>query len=781
MQRLSGLDASFLYFETRSQLLHVCGLIVLDVSEMPDGYSFGALRDELSRRITAMPPFRRKLHDSLLNVDHPVWVEDEEFDIDHHLHRVGIPAPGGDHELAELCAHLAGQPIDRSMPLWQMYVIEGLQDGRVAVFAKMHHSTVDGVTGANMLSQLCTLTPEDPDLDEELVGQSAGGSGALELAVGGALSRLATPWRLASLLPGTLGVLPSWINRARKGLAMPAPFTAPRTPFNRTITGHRSISFASVDLADVKRVKNAFGTTVNDVVLAVCSTALRKYLDGLDALPRKPLIAMVPMSVHAAESRPGTNRVSGMFMSLATDIDDPVGRLEAIRDANTVAKDHTDALDANLLTDWAQFAAPSVFGSAVRMYSRLRLSERHPVVHNLVVSNVPGPNFPLYFLGAKIEKMMPMGPVFHGAGLNCTVMSLDGRLHFGFIGCKDLVPDPWLLANAVEDALAELVVAAAERGGSGAPESATGAEIAVREDTSTAVATLDEQSPEVAERPAPSRKTPAKKAAAVKTPAKKAPAKKAPAKKASAKKAPAKKAPGKKAGAEKTPAPKAPAKKAAKKKAATKQNAAAKRQNKPTGSKPTGSAPRPADRADAPAAPTYSAPAVTTPDGDAGPARPTAVPNAPAGPGTPDDAAQAPTYSAPTAAGPAGDAQSVDPTPAVPTPTVVPAPATGGDAGGGTGADRGGADEPEAPTYSAPAATTPDGDAGPDRPTAVPDAPAGPGTPDDASRTPTYGAPAVTVLDDDELSVTTTPPIETPPTPGTTGGETGSDTETGQM
>ncbi|MBB1022552.1 wax ester/triacylglycerol synthase family O-acyltransferase, partial [Dietzia sp. E1] len=480
MQRLSGLDASFLYFETRSQLLHVCGLIVLDVSEMPDGYSFGALRDELSRRITAMPPFRRKLHDSLLNVDHPVWVEDEDFDIDHHLHRVGIPGPGGDHELAELCAHLAGQPIDRSMPLWQMYVIEGLRDGRVAVFAKMHHSTVDGVTGANMLSQLCTLTPEDPDLDEELVGQSAGGSGALELAVGGALSRLATPWRLASLLPGTLGVLPSWINRARKGLAMPAPFTAPRTPFNRTITGHRSISFASVDLEDVKRVKNAFGTTVNDVVLAVCSTALRKYLDDLDALPRKPLIAMVPMSVHAAESRPGTNRVSGMFMSLATDIDDPVGRLEAIRDANTVAKDHTDALDANLLTDWAQFAAPSVFGSAVRMYSRLRLSERHPVVHNLVVSNVPGPNFPLYFLGAKIEKMMPMGPVFHGAGLNCTVMSLDGRLHFGFIGCKDLVPDPWPLADAVEDALAELVAAADERDGGGDPAGPAGAEVAVR-------------------------------------------------------------------------------------------------------------------------------------------------------------------------------------------------------------------------------------------------------------------------------------------------------------
>lgn len=572
MQRLSGLDASFLYFETRSQLLHVCGLIVLDVSGMKGGYSFDALRTELGRRIKGMPPFRRKLHDSLLNVDHPVWVEDDAFDVDHHLHRVGIPAPGGDRELAELCAHLASQPIDRSMPLWQMYVIEGLPDGRVAIFAKMHHSTVDGVTGANMVSQLCTLTPDEPELDPELVEETAGGSSVLELAVGGALSRLATPWRLATLLPGTLGVLPSWVNRARKGLAMPAPFTAPRTPFNRTISGHRSLSFASVDLEHVKRVKNVFGTTVNDVVLAVCSTALRKYLDEVDEVPRKPLVAMVPMSVHAAEARPGTNRVSGMFMSLSTDIEDPVERLEAIRDANIVAKDHTDALDANLLTDWAQFAGPSVFGSAVRMYSRLRLSERHPVVHNLVISNVPGPNFPLYFLGAKIEKMLPMGPVFHGAGLNCTVMSLDGSLHFGFIACKDLVPDPWPLADAVRQAVEELLVAAEARESSGvpAPERRSAAELGE-------------------ERRA--------KRSSARRSARRAP--EATAEETSAGKAPAAETAAKKSAAAKKPAKKAPA-------------------TTPRSAKPTGSAPRTAARASAtgPQAPTYSAPAAVTHPGD---------------------------------------------------------------------------------------------------------------------------------------------------------------------
>lgn len=654
MQRLSGLDASFLYFETRSQLLHVCGLIVLDVSEVPGGYSFVRLRDELKRRITGMPAFRRKLHDSLLNVDHPVWVEAEDFDIDHHLHRVGLPQPGDDRALSELCAHLASQPIDRSLPLWQMYVIEGLPNGQVAVFAKMHHSTVDGVTGANMMSQLCTLTPDDPALDEDLVKETAGGSGALELAVGGALSRLATPWRLASLLPGTLGVLPSWINRARKGMAMPAPFTAPRTPFNRTITGHRTISFTSVELDDVKRVKNAFGTTVNDVVLAVTSTALRTYLDDLHSLPAKPLIAMVPMSVHAAESRPGTNRVSGMFMSLSTDIDDPVERLEAIRDANVVAKDHTNALDANLLTDWAQFAAPSVFGSAVRMYSRLRLSERHPVVHNLVISNVPGPNIPLYFLGARIERMLPLGPVFHGAGLNCTVMSMDGKLHFGFIACKRSVPDPWPLAKAVEEALAEYVAAAAEREASGAPavERRSAEELAAESrEKRRAARQLARENP---------KKAPAATASAAKAPAKKAPAKKAPAKQAAVKKtapakptaaknaapakptaakkdAPAKPTAAKKVAAKKSPAKKSPAQKptaapppavksaaaqsapsAASETVSTAPKAAA---SKPTGSKPSSSAPGPSPTsgtASSPSATSSPAPARPETRGEAG-------------------------------------------------------------------------------------------------------------------------------------------------------------------
>lgn len=718
MQRLSGLDASFLYFETRSQLLHVCGLIVLDVSEMKGGYSFGALRSELERRISAMPPFRRKLHDSLLNVDHPVWIEADDFDIDHHVQRVGVPAPAGDRELAELCGHLASQPIDRSMPLWQLYVLEGLSDGRIAVFIKMHHSTVDGVTGANMLSQLCTLTPEEPELDQELVRETAGGAGALELAVGGALSRLATPWRVASLLPGTLGVLPSWVNRARKGLAMPAPFTAPRTPFNRTITGHRSISFGSVDLADVKRVKNAFGTTVNDVVLAVCSTALRRYLDEQDALPSKPLIAMVPTSVHAAESRPGTNRVSGMFMSLSSDIDDPVARLEAIRDANTVAKDHNDALDANLLTDWAQFAAPSVFGSAVRMYSRLRLSDRHPVVHNLVISNVPGPNLPLYFLGARIEKMMPLGPVFHGAGLNATVMSLDGSLHFGFIACKDLIPDPWPLAHAVHDAMAEYVAAAERREASGAPagarrsaaelaeqrkeqkktqknnadRAATGeegpvpsTELATVESTSTDVATIPGTSTEVEKAPAPAEKAPAKRAPAKKAAAtKKVPAKKkAPAKKSPAKKSPAAGAPAAQAAAEKSPAT-MPAKKpgprkSAARKSAAKRPGASRSSGKPTGSKPVRSgqsgqasepSPRPASETAA-AAPTYSAPAAATPGAERSATTsgtvgvvPTAdnapAPDTAAAPDTaPQTDAAAPMYSAPPAE-PAGGETGTD-------------------------------------------------------------------------------------------------------------------------
>ena len=464
MDRLSGLDASFLYFETPAHLMHVCGLLTLDTATMRSEYEFGAARTMLRERLEAAPEFRRKLHNPVLNVDHPVWVDDEDFDIEHHVRRAAVPAPGGERELADVCADIAAQPLDRRRPLWEMWLIEGCADGSLAVLTKMHHATVDGVSGASLVSALCSLEPDAPPFAglHERTSPSPRPRDR-DIVLDGMLGMARRPLRLAQVLPHTLATVPDWVRRARRGSAMPAPFSAPRTSFNATVTGHRTVAFTQVDLAEVKEIKNAFGTTVNDVVLSICSGALRRYLADRDELPDSPLIAMVPVSVHGKTKRGGTNKVSGMFASLASDVADPVDRLRAIARTNRAAKEHHQTLSASLLQDWAQFAAPNTFGLAVRVYSRLRLAERHPVIHNLVISNVPGPPMPIYFMGARITGFFPFGPVFHGAGLNITVLSNDGHLDVGLIACRELAPDLWALAEDIPAALAELLDAARER------------------------------------------------------------------------------------------------------------------------------------------------------------------------------------------------------------------------------------------------------------------------------------------------------------------------------
>lgn len=275
MDRLSGLDATFLYLETPEQLMHVCATVVLDVGTMPGGYDFEAMKAVIEERSRDVAVFRRKIKRVPLRLDHPVWVEDEHFAIDRHVHRMALPAPGGDGELTELLGHLAGLPLDRSRPLWQMYVIEGYRGDQVVVFAKMHHATVDGVSGANLLSHLCSLEADAPPL--------AGGDRRfprrptdLELVGRAALSAATKPVLLAKLLGPTSQLIGRTIDRARTGTAMAAPFTAPRTAFNRTITGNRSVGYADMSLEDVKAVKRATGTTVNDVMLTVVGGALRE-------------------------------------------------------------------------------------------------------------------------------------------------------------------------------------------------------------------------------------------------------------------------------------------------------------------------------------------------------------------------------------------------------------------------------------------------------------------------------------------------------------------------
>jgi WS/DGAT/MGAT family acyltransferase len=470
VERLGGLDAAFLYFETPSMHMHVCGLLVLDPSTMPGGYSFDRIRQLVVERHHFMPAMSRKLAVAPFNLGRPYWVEDPDFDIDYHLRRIGVPAPGGDRELAQVAADIASHPLDRSRPLWEMWVVEGLAHGNVAVVAKMHHSTIDGISGANMMVYLFDLAPEPaatapgPEAGDTEAGvREAGGMervpGDLELFGRGALETLARPFEMAWLLPRTALRIGGMLVRVgrRRGPAAVAPFTAPRTSFNAALTSHRTVAFVEVKLSDVKAVKDALSVKVNDVVTAVVSGALRRYLAARGERPEKSLISAVPVSVHdEAAGRQGMTKVSVMFSSLMTDVEDPIERLRAIAAGNNRAKEIHKMVGADTLMQWAEHAAPNTFSLAARLYSSLRLSERHPVVHNLIISNVPGPPMPLYLAGARLLGLFPLGPVMDGAGLNVTVLSNDDRVGFGFIACRELVPQLWDLADAVPEALAEL-------------------------------------------------------------------------------------------------------------------------------------------------------------------------------------------------------------------------------------------------------------------------------------------------------------------------------------
>ncbi len=452
MERLSGLDAFFLYLETPTQPLNVCCILELDTSTMPGGYTYARFRAALSKHVKAVPEFRMKLADTQLNLDHPVWVDDDNFHLRRHLHRVGIPAPGGRRELAEICGYVAGLPLDRDRPLWEMWVIEGgARSDSVAVMLKVHHAVVDGVAGANLLAHLCSQEPEAPDPRPV---RGAGGANPLQIAVSGLKGFALRPLRLATVVPATMLTLMRTALRARDGRTMAAPFSAPPTPFNGRLSRHRNIAYTQLDMRDVKRVKDRFGVTVNDVVVALCAGVLRRFLLQRGELPDAPLVATVPVSVHDKSDRPGRNHTTWMFCHVESQISDPAERVRATAARNIAAKDHTAAIGPTLLHDWTQFGGQSMFGAAMKILPRIPISSSP--VYNLILSNVPGPQGQLYFLGCGIDTMYPLGPLLT-AGLNITVMSLNGELGIGIIACPDLLPDLWGIADAFPDALKELL------------------------------------------------------------------------------------------------------------------------------------------------------------------------------------------------------------------------------------------------------------------------------------------------------------------------------------
>ena len=464
MERLSGLDAMFLYFETPSNHLHVSAVMIFDPSTIPGGYSFEKVRAFIESRLHVVPQFRRRLVQVPFNLSHPVWFEDPDFDLDYHVRRIAVPSPGGPEEVADLAGSIVSVPLDRNRPLWELWIVEGLEDGHFAVIAKMHHSAVDGVGGANMMVHLFSLSPEGeevppPPEDWEPERKPTD----LELVAYAMRSRVKRRLRMASIIPDTVRSALNLVQLRRgDGPQGALPLTGPRTSFNTAITPHRKIAFLSIPLEDIKTIKQAFECTVNDVVLSVCTGALRQYLQEGGELPDKSLVATCPVSVapDEGEATVGANRVSAMFVALPVEQDDPVERVRIIHESTKGAKEQHKALGARMLMEWAELAAPNTFAVAARTYSRMKLADRHPPANNLVVSNVPGPPFPLYFAGARLVALHPLGPIFDGAGLNITVLSYMESVGFGFIACREQMPRLWDLAHHVVTATEELKKAA---------------------------------------------------------------------------------------------------------------------------------------------------------------------------------------------------------------------------------------------------------------------------------------------------------------------------------
>lgn len=465
MKQLTGLDASFLYMETANTFGHVNAVGLYRRPDDPDFDPYEALKTQIESRLHLLEPFRRRLVEVPLGLDHPYWINDPDFDIEFHVRHIAIPPPGDRQQLATQVARIIGRPMDRTKPLWEAYVMEGLPDDLFAVFTKTHHATIDGAAGVVMLTLLLDsdpagdeVPPDDGSWKPEPIPTDLE---LLQLTMGSFLQR---PYRLArfqlnaaqqmaeisrsqglqNLLSAFRRQLPApWNGAADDSEVAHLPSArAPRTPFNGAISPHRRLAMGSVSLSDIKILKTAAGATVNDIVMAVCAGALRSYLQSHECLPEQPLQAMVPVSVRTGQEEDvWTNRVSGLVVQLPTDQPDPLERIAALQAAMGEAKDQFELIPADTLADIASFSSPALATQAARLASSLNLADQTTLPVNVVISNVPGPRQSLYMAGAELQHYFPVSTIAEGVGLNITVHSYKDHLDIGLVADRAMMPD----------------------------------------------------------------------------------------------------------------------------------------------------------------------------------------------------------------------------------------------------------------------------------------------------------------------------------------------------
>jgi WS/DGAT/MGAT family acyltransferase len=460
MRRVAGPDATFLSAELPQWHFHISALLILDPRES-NRFSLDSVRESLAHRLHKVPQFRWKLEpDPFAGLGRPIWVDDPQFDIDRHLHHVALPGEGDLEELGTLVGTLVSTKLNRARPLWEMWLIDGLEGGRSALLAKVHHSIIDGESGAELVTLLFDLEADPPPEPDPPPWQPADPPGRDDLIRIAAEDMVEMPGRALRLGRQILQQGATYLSHTAGIDRPPHPFEAPRTPLNGELTPDRSFACTALDLDLVKAVKNAAGVKLNDVVLGVVAGALRAHLDEKGELPESPLVAQVPVSMRndGDEDHVGT-KVSMMFSSLCTDLGDPAERLTAIHRGTSKAKLMRSALTAQRMMNLTDTLPSALLAAAARTWTAAGIDSSMRPVFNLIVSNVPGPPFDLFLAGARIESMYPMGPLLFGSGLNITVVSTADRLDVGLLSCPDLVPDGWDIARHVPVALDELAAA----------------------------------------------------------------------------------------------------------------------------------------------------------------------------------------------------------------------------------------------------------------------------------------------------------------------------------
>jgi diacylglycerol O-acyltransferase len=461
MRAMSGVDGAFLHLETQETPMHVASLHRFD---LPPGYrgDFHAnFKREIARRLHLAPILTRKLAPMPLQFANPVWIEEDRVDLDYHVPRVTLPGPGTQAQLEDCAGHLHSELLDRGHPLWRLYVIDGLQTGQAGVYIKVHHAVLDGLAGVLLANALFDVTARPRRIRRERA-PDAEHPGMAELAAAALKHDAGQYIKLLRHLPDVVKTLAGMVGATAGstpgGLGQNFSF-GPKTPLNVPITGERGVAAVSIPLDTLKQLAAAHEAKLNDVVLALCSGALRRYLAQHGGIPQKPLIATMPISLRAAGNAEYTTQAMLTLVNLNTQIANPVKRLHAIRDAAGAMKALARRARNVIPTDFPSIGVPWLLHGLATLYGRSGVVRAVPPIANVVISNVPGPQVPLYAAGARMATYWPVSITEHGVGLNITVMSYAGAMGFGFTTARCAVPDAGELSSALEAALHELVAA----------------------------------------------------------------------------------------------------------------------------------------------------------------------------------------------------------------------------------------------------------------------------------------------------------------------------------